>query len=150
VRIREFESEIWLPRPLEEVFAFFSDAANLNAITPAWLNFRMVTASPIQMRVGTLIDYRMRLRGVPVSWRTRIKVWEPPHRFVDEQLRGPYRLWRHTHEFESKDGGTVARDRVCYAVPFDFIAHPLFVGRDLERIFAYRQEKLQALFPPER
>lgn len=147
MRIRQFKSDLWVHRPLDDVFAFFSDPANLNAITPGWVRFRMVTASPIQMREGTLIDYRMRIRGVPVSWRTRITVWDPPHRFVDEQLRGPYRLWRHEHRFEARDGGTVVGDRVRYAVPFDFIAHPLFVGRDIERIFAYRQEKLQALFP---
>jgi ligand-binding SRPBCC domain-containing protein len=146
MRIREYKSELWLPRPREEIFTFFSEAANLNAITPAWVHFRMVTASPIQMHVGTLIDYRLRLRGVPISWRTRITKWEPPFRFVDEQLRGPYRLWRHEHEFESRDGGTVARDRVRYAVPFDLIAHPLFVRRDIERIFAHRKEKLRALF----
>ena len=147
MRIREFESELWLTRPLDEVFNFFSDAANLNAITPPWLKFRMVTASPVQMRVGTLIDYRMRIRGVPVSWRTRITVWEPPYRFADEQVHGPYHFWRHQHEFESRDGGTLVRDRVRYSMPFDWIAHPLFVGRDLEKIFAYRQEKMRALFP---
>jgi len=146
MRVREYKSQLWLPRSRDEVFAFFSDAANLNAITPAWLHFRMVTASPIQMRVGTLIDYRMRIRGVPVSWRTRVTVWEPPRRFIDEQLRGPYRFWRHEHEFEAKDGGTLVHDVVRYAVPFDFIAHPLFVRRDVERIFAYRQQQLSALF----
>src|SRR5205085_11412661 len=118
----------------------------LNAITPAWLNFRMVSAAPAEMRVGTLIDYRLRIRGIPVSWRTRITAWKPPQRFVDEQLRGPYRLWRHEHEFEARDGGTLVRDRVKYAVPFDFVAHPLFVRRDIRRIFAYREEKLRALF----
>jgi ligand-binding SRPBCC domain-containing protein len=146
MRIREFQSELWLPRPREEVFAFFSDAANLNAITPPWLHFRMVTASPIDMRVGTLIDYRLRIRGIPVSWRTRVTVWEPPFRFVDEQLRGPYRFWRHEHEFESKDEGTLARDRVNYAVPFDFIAHGLLVKRDVQRIFAYREQQLRSIF----
>src|SRR4051812_10516813 len=88
MRIREFESDLWLPRSLDEVFNFFSVPANLNGITPRWLKFRMVTASPVEMRAGTLIDYRIRIRGGPVSWRTRVTVWEPPHRFVDEQLRG--------------------------------------------------------------
>ena len=146
MRIREFQSQLWLPRSRDEVFTFFSDAANLNAITPASVHFRMVTSSPVEMRAGTLIDYRMRIRGIPVSWRTRITVWEPPHRFADEQLRGPYRFWQHEHRFDSKDGGTVVRDHVRYAVPFDFIAHPLFVGRDVEKIFTYRQEQLRALF----
>jgi ligand-binding SRPBCC domain-containing protein len=148
MKIREFKSELWLPRARDEVFTFFSDAANLNAITPPRLNFRMVTAAPIEMRAGTLIDYRMRIRGIPVSWTTRITLWEPPLRFADEQLRGPYRFWRHEHEFESKDDGTLVRDRVTYAVPFDFIAHGLLVKRDVQRIFAYRQDKLRSLFLP--
>jgi len=148
MRIREFKSELWLRRPREEVFSFFSDAGNLNAITPAWVHFRMVTAGPIHMREGTLIDYRMRIRGVPVSWRTKITLWDPPHAFIDEQVHGPYRLWKHEHLFESRDGGTLVRDYVRYAVPFDFLAHPLFVGRDVRRIFAHREEKLHELFPP--
>jgi len=146
MRIREFKSKLWLPRSLEEIFAFFSDAANLNAITPPWLHFRMVTASPIKMRVGTLIDYRLRIRGIPVSWTTRITVWQPPHLFVDEQLRGPYRFWRHRHEFESKGNGTLVKDLVNYAVPFDFIAHGLLVKRDVRRIFAYREQQLRSVF----
>jgi ligand-binding SRPBCC domain-containing protein len=149
MRIREFTSEIWLPRPLEEVFAFFSDAANLNVITPPWLNFRLETTPPIKMRVGALIDYRLRIHGIPIRWRTRITFWEPPHRFVDEQLRGPYRLWEHQHEFEAKNDGTIVRDRVRYAVPFDFIAYRLMVRRDVERIFSYRQKSLVELFGTE-
>lgn len=147
MRIREFESELWLPRSRDQIFAFFSDPANLNAITPPWLNFRMVTASPIEMRVGTLIDYRLRVRGIPVSWRSKITIWEPPFRFVDEQLRGPYRFWRHEHSFGTKDDGTLVKDCVRYAVPFDFLVHGLLVRRDVERIFAYRKEQLRALFP---
>jgi ligand-binding SRPBCC domain-containing protein len=146
MRVRKFESELWLPRPLEEVFKFFSDAANLDALTPPWLNFRIVTPSPIAMHAGALIDYRLRVRAIPIRWRTRITEWSPPHRFVDEQLRGPYRLWHHEHEFESKDGGTLVRDRVRYAVWFDLIVHRFLVRPDIERIFAYRQQKLRELF----
>lgn len=146
MRIREFKSELWLPRPRDQIFAFFSDAANLNAITPPWLHFRMVTASPIQMRVGTLIDYRLRIRSIPVSWRTKVTLWEPPVRFADEQERGPYTFWRHQHEFESKDDGTLVRDTVNYAIPFDFISHGLLVKRDVQRIFTYREEKLREIF----
>ena len=98
------------------------------------------------MRVGALIDYKLRIRGVPIRWRTKISAWEPPMRFVDEQIRGPYRLWVHEHTFEERDGGTIVRDHVRYAVPFDFLAHPLLVRRDVERIFAYRAERLRELF----
>lgn len=134
---------MWLPRLPEEVFAFFGDARNLNAITPPWLHFQIVTPRPIEMRAGTLIDYRLRVRGLPLRWRTRIREWQPPYCFVDEQLRGPYREWIHKHTFEARDGGTLARDHVRYAVPFDFIVHPLFVRSDIERIFAFRQQALQ-------
>ncbi len=146
MRVREFRSALWLPKPREEVFAFFSAPANLDAITPPWLNFRTVTAGPIEMRQGALIDYKLRIRGIPVRWRTKITAWEPPVRFVDEQTRGPYRLWIHEHTFEETNGGTLMRDRVRYAVPFDFVAHPLLVRRDVERIFAYRTACLQRRF----
>lgn len=146
MRLREYRAELWLPVPPEELFPFFAEAANLDAITPPWLHFRIVTPQPIDMREGTLIDYRLRVRGLPCRWRTLISRWDPPHEFTDEQLRGPYRRWVHTHTFEARDGGTVARDRVEYAVPFDCIAHPLFVRRDIENIFAYRQAALRARF----
>jgi hypothetical protein len=146
VKIREFKSELWLPRPREEVFAFFADAQNLDAITPAWLRFRTVTPGPLTLMAGTLIDYKLRIHGLPVRWRTRIAEWEPPVRFVDEQVRGPYRLWIHEHQFEARDGGTLVRDHVRYAVPFDFAVHALFVGRDVERIFAYRSQRLLERF----
>lgn len=144
--IREFTTELWLPLPPEQVFPFFGDAANLDAITPPWVNFRILTPLPIVMRAGTLIDYQLRVHGFPLHWRTRINAWQPPHRFVDEQLRGPYRQWIHEHTFEPRNGGTLARDRVRYAVPLDFLTHRLFVRRDLERIFAFRQEALRRRF----
>ena len=142
----EFRSEIWLPHPIEEMFAFFADPGNLDSITPAWLNFRMVTPGPIEMRVGTLLDYRLRIRGFPVRWRSRIIAWEPPHRFVDEQIRGPYRLWIHEHNFELRNAGTLVRDYVRYAVPFDWVLHKLVVRPDVERIFADRSESLRRRF----
>lgn len=148
MRPREFQCELWLPRPPEEVFPFFADAANLDAITPPWLHFRIVTPPPIVMREGTLIDYRLRVRGVPVRWRARISVWQPPHRFVDEQIRGPYRRWVHEHLFEPRDGGTVARDEVRYVAPLDCIVHSLFVRRDIEQIFQFRAEVLRERFSP--
>ncbi len=146
MRVREFHSELWLPLPPEQLFPFFADAGNLDALTPPWLQFHIVTPQPIEMRVGTLIDYKLRVRGLPLRWRTLIKEWQPPHYFADEQVRGPYRQWVHTHTFEPHDGGTLARDAVRYAVPFDFVAHPLFVRRDIEKIFAFRQEALRAKF----
>ena len=131
-------------RPADRAaFAFHADAFNLEAITPPWLGFRIVTPGPIEMGAGTLIDYRLRLHRVPVRWRTRIEAWEPPRRFVDAQLKGPYSLWEHTHSFEADGAGSVEiRDRVRYALPLGrlgVLAHSLFVRRDLERIFDYRR-----------
>jgi ligand-binding SRPBCC domain-containing protein len=146
VKSHVFTSELWLPVLPEEVFPFFADAANLEAITPPWVNFRIVTPQPVRMGVGALIDYRLRVRGLPMRWRTLISAWEPPHRFVDEQLRGPYRQWIHEHTFEAKDGGTLARDRVQYAVPFDTLVHRLWVKPDIERIFAHRERVLRERF----
>ena len=138
-----------LPRPPEAVFPFFADAGNLEAITPAWLGFRIVTPRPIEMRVGALIEYRLRLHGVPVSWLTRIEEWEPGVRFVDAQLTGPYRLWHHTHEFRAHpEGGTVMTDTVRYALPYGplgALAHRVLVRRDVERIFDYRAQAVPPL-----
>ncbi len=142
-----------IPRPLSEVFPYFADAANLEAITPPWLNFHILTPPPIDMRAGARIDYALRLRGVPVRWRTEITVWDPPHRFVDEQIRGPYRLWRHEHIFEPIDGeSTRMIDVVSYELPrvpiVSAMLHRLMVRPDLDRIFAYRaQAVLSALGP---
>ena len=144
--IHKFESELWLPLPPGELFPFFADAANLDAITPPWLHFRIVTPPPIEMKAGALIDYRLRVHGLPLAWRTRINEWQPPYRFVDEQIRGPYRQWIHEHTFEARDGGTLARDRVRYAVPFDFLAHRWLVRPDIERIFRFRAEALRRRF----
>jgi ligand-binding SRPBCC domain-containing protein len=146
MKIREFQTELWLPLPPEEVFAFFADAGNLDAITPPWLHFHIVTPQPIAMRAGTLIDYRLRVHGLPLRWRTRINVWQRPHRFVDEQLRGPYRRWIHEHTFEPHDGGTLARDHLRYAVPFDWLTHRWFVLPDVEKIFQFRAEALRRRF----
>jgi len=145
-RAFEFNQSLWLPIPPAELFPFFADAHNLESITPPWLRFRVLTAAPIVMGEGTLIDYRLRLHGMPIRWRTRISVWEPPYRFVDEQLRGPYRAWIHTHTFEPLDRGTLCRDRVEYAVPGGTLIHDLFVKRQVQRIFQYRREFLRTRF----
>lgn len=146
MKIFIFESELQLARPVSEVFPFFADARNLQALTPDWLNFEVLTPGPVELRVGALIDYRLRVHGLPLRWRTHIKVWEPPHRFVDEQLRGPYRQWIHEHTFAERNGGTLARDVVHYAVPGGALINRLFVRRDVERIFAFRREQLWARF----
>ncbi len=130
--------------PIEQAFAFYGDALNLEPLTPPWLHFRVTTPGPIVMRAGTLLDYRLKLHGVPVRWQTRIETWEPPARFVDIQARGPYSLWEHTHLFERDgEGATISQDRVRYEIPLGplgEIAHRLFVRRDLARIFDYRGE----------
>ncbi|MGE5636503.1 MAG: SRPBCC family protein [Nocardioidaceae bacterium] len=152
IHLLERRHEVGLPR--ERAFDFYGDALNLEAITPPWLAFEVTTPAPLAMRAGTIIDYRLRLHGVRVRWRTRIEVWEPPARFVDVQVKGPYALWEHTHLFEAAgDGATVIRDRVRYALPFGSLgalAHRAFVRRDLERIFDYRREAVAARMTPAR
>lgn len=135
---RVFTAFQWVPSPLERTFAFFSDAHNLERITPPFVNFRVLTAPPIEMRVGTLIDYRLRLHGIPLRWRSEITHWDPPRRFIDEQRRGPYRKWIHEHRFEAEDGGTRVEDHVTYAVPGGALIDRWFVRPDLKRIFEYR------------
>lgn len=142
------ETSIRLPRPREEVFAFFADAANLDLLTPRRLRFEVLTPLPIVMRPGTRIEYRLRLHGVPVQWQSEITVWEPPERFVDEQRRGPYRRWVHEHRFREADGETEVSDRVEYACPGGALIHWLFVARDLRRIFRYRGTQLAEFFTP--
>ena len=139
-------SEIRLPKPLEEVFAFFADARNLERLTPPWLRFEVLTRGPLVMRPGTLIDYRIRLHGLPVRWQSEITVWEPPFRFADEQRRGPYRLWNHQHLFRSEGQSTIAEDKVEYAVLGGSLVNRFFVAPDLDRIFAYRRQKLVEIF----
>jgi ligand-binding SRPBCC domain-containing protein len=134
-----------LPGDPDAVFGFFADAFNLEAITPPWLRFRVVTPGPIRMAPGTLIEYRLRLHGVPVRWLTRIEIWEPGARFADVQVRGPYRSWHHTHSFARHPGGTLVRDTVRYELPFGpagRLAHAVFVRRDLDRIFDFRHDEV--------
>ncbi len=143
------EREQRLPGSPDEVFGFFADAGNLEAITPPSLRFEIVTPRPIEMRPGALIEYRLRLRGLPISWLTRIEEWEPGVRFADMQLRGPYALWHHTHLFEPDGaGGTIMRDVVRYALPggpLGAIPHALFVRRELDAIFDFRYRRVPEL-----
>lgn len=135
-----------------EVFAFFADAMNLERITPPWLGFELLGAPPDVMRTGARIQYRLALHGLPLRWLTEITQWDPPHRFVDLQLRGPYRLWHHTHSFEPAGDGVLMRDVVRYALPLGplgELAHAAFVRRDVARIFDYRQRTVARIFEPE-
>jgi len=149
MKVHLFETEQILGAPIDRVFAFFSDAGTLEAITPAFLRFRVVTPLPVPMHEGTLIRYRLSLHGVPMEWLTRIDEWRPGRSFVDRQLRGPYALWVHRHTFEPHPRGTLVRDRVDYALPLDPLsrpAHPWFVRPQVERIFAHRRGVLARLF----
>jgi ligand-binding SRPBCC domain-containing protein len=141
-----FHTEQLLAADIEEVFGFFADARNLEALTPGWLHFRILTPDPIVMRVGTRIDYRLRLHGLPLAWQSEITAWDPPHRFVDEQRRGPYRRWVHEHVFEAAGRLTRVRDRVVYAVAGGRLVARLLVAPDLRRIFAYRAARLEERF----
>jgi len=148
MRERVLRREQVLDVPIEEAFEFFARAENLEAITPPLLRFRIVS-DPVEMRVGALIRYRLRLRGAPVSWLTRIEEWDPPHGFVDRQLKGPYALWHHTHTFEPLDGGrTRMVDLVRYGQrlgPLGSLAEHLLVRRDIEGIFDFRRDSIPAL-----
>lgn len=145
-------AEQTLPGSPEDVFPFFSDALNLEQITPLWLRFRVLTPGPIEVGEGTLIDYRLQLHGVPLWWHTRITGWDPPHRFSDEQISGPYRVWKHLHTFEPLEAGrTLARDRVEYRIrggrAAQALAQRVLVERDLRAIFEYRRRRLAEIFP---
>jgi len=142
----ELATAIVVSAPLDEAFSFFANAENLEQLTPPWVNFRIVTSTPIVMGEGVEIDYRISLRGLPMPWRTRIDVWEPGQRFVDRQLAGPYRWWRHEHLFRSHPSGTEIIDRVTYLPRVRALSSGM-VRRDVERIFAYRRSTLSQLFP---
>ena len=134
-----------ISRPIADVFDFFADATNLEALTPASLRFRIITPGPIEMRRGTTIDYRLRIHGVPTRWRSEISIWQPPYRFVDVQLRGPYRFWNHEHAFREDAAGTLISDHVHYRAPGGRLVNRLLVARDLEKIFRYRQARMVEL-----
>ncbi len=157
-------------QPIEKVFEFFADATNLEILTPHWLHFKIISALPINMGTGTLIDYKLKVKGLPISWRSEILDWNPPFIFVDRQIKGPYEMWVHTHTFTEINNGTLVDDEVVYKIPGDGLIEQCFrnrwsiirmggrflkavtfsvaliVRRDLEKIFDYRTRKLQKYF----
>jgi ligand-binding SRPBCC domain-containing protein len=139
-------TSLFLSRARERVFPFFADVQNLEIITPSWLRFKIVTPLPVLMRAGALVEYRLRLHGIPVRWKSEITAWDPPRRFVDEQRRGPYRAWIHEHSFEECPGGCMAHDYVRYLVPGGRLVNFVFVQRDVERIFRFRARVMRKIF----
>ncbi|HEY3771929.1 MAG TPA: SRPBCC family protein [Solirubrobacteraceae bacterium] len=150
--VHRLERRQFVARPVGEVFAFFAEAGNLERITPPWLSFRVLTPEPVQMAVGTLIDYRLRLHGVPLGWSSQIEVWEPDRQFVDRAVRGPFSLWHHRHRFSASGEGTIVSDEVHYAPPLGAlgeIAERLVVARDLDRIFVHRRQAVARILEDE-
>lgn len=149
MKVHLLTAEQEVAAPLDQVFPFFATPENLERITPPQLNMGMLTPSPIEMRQGALFDYVIKTRGVPMRWTTYITVYDPPHKFVDVQLKGPYSYWHHTHTFEATEKGTLLKDEVRYMLPLGplgAIAHALFIRRDLEKIFAFRKKFIEEMF----
>jgi ligand-binding SRPBCC domain-containing protein len=149
LRIHLFERRQRLPVEPAEAFEFFAEAGNLERITPPWLHFRLLEPRPVELGQGTLLHYRLRLRGIPIRWVTRIEEWHPGEGFTDLQLRGPYRHWHHTHSFEPDPEGTVMTDTVRYAMragPLGELARRGLVTRDLARIFDFRRDAIAGFF----
>jgi uncharacterized protein len=141
--------EQWLPVPRAEVWPFFSSEENLERITPQFLQFKVLGKSTEQLQAGSLIDYKLKLKGLPLKWRTRIEEWQPGHEFVDTQLKGPYRTWHHRHRFSDLGGGTLAQDRIRLMLPLGLLGRTLaltFVLSDVDKIFAYRSKVLNEIF----
>lgn len=143
--VYQLETKLWLPVNRTSVFELFSDAFKLEELTPSFLSFRVVTPEPIDMKLGRLIDYRLRFHRLPIRWRTEITEWKPPFRFEDSQIRGPYSMWIHSHTFEESGSGTLVQDVVRYSVPGGALIHSLLVRRDLRQIFEYRFAQLPGL-----
>jgi ligand-binding SRPBCC domain-containing protein len=153
LKFHTLRREQWIPRPIDEVFAFFADARNLEDITPPWLGFQVLAMDSDSLSEGTEICYRLRLHGIPIHWRTVILQWKVPYRFIDVQISGPYKLWHHTHRFEAYEGRTKMIDVVRYTLPLGVlgrIVHAWKVRGDLRRIFDYRSQRIHELFPEQR
>lgn len=148
-RDRCFRSVQVVPRPLPEVFEFFCNEKNLEILTPPWLHFKVLSKSTPRIETGTLIDYRLRIHGVPVQWQSEILEWEAGKKFVDHQTKGPYAKWHHTHLFRDQGQQTEMVDEVIYRVPMGWVGQVFagpFVSRDIERIFNYRRKKVEEIF----
>lgn len=146
-RIRHLHRELWVPLPLDTVFGFFSNPANLELVTPPWVGFRILTKLPFEMKTGAVLDYAIRVHGIPLRWRSEITEWQPPFKFADVQLKGPYAVWHHEHRFEARHGGTLVTDEVQYAIPFSWMPGSQWVEKflvtpDVEKIFAHRRGAL--------
>ena len=147
--LHAFSTEQFLPYSLERVFGFFKKPENLNQVTPKNLGFKILTPSPIKMEKGTVIDYTIRLYGVPMHWKTVIAEYDPPHFFTDTQVKGPYQVWIHTHRFVAQNGGTLMIDDLQYAIPLGCLgelARAMFVKKEIERIFEYRKKVIKQIF----
>lgn len=142
-------AEQYIPLKLERVFPFFADANNLEKITPKFLNFKIRNINSSQMGLNTLIEYTLEVHKIPIEWKTKIQKWNPPHEFVDRQLKGPYKLWLHTHKFENLANGTLMTDIILYQLPFGYLGwlggHKL-VNLDLQKIFDFRRKQIDSLF----
>ena len=149
MKLYTLDSIQFINKPIEDVFEFFSNPDNLSVITPPKLGFKILTPTPIKMSVGRLIDYKIYLMGIPIHWRTLITNFDPPHTFIDQQIKGPYTIWHHTHTFQKVDGGVEIKDRVVYSIPFSIlgrILNFLWIRKDLENIFNYRKKVIDELF----
>ena len=150
MKLYTFKKEQKISKSIIDVFDFFSKPENLSVITPNKMDFRILTPSPIEMKEGTLIDYTVKIMSFPIRWRTLITKYDPPSMFIDQQLKGPYSMWHHTHLFEKiNDNETLIKDVILYAVPFSFIGsitHSLYIKRDLEKIFDYRSQEIKRIF----
>jgi ligand-binding SRPBCC domain-containing protein len=145
----EIITKQYINKPLDVVFQFFSKPENLEMITPESLSFNILTPISIRMETGSLIDYTIRLFGIPIHWRTLISDYEPPFRFVDQQIKGPYTFWHHTHTFQAVEGGVEIIDKVKYSLPLGWLgtlAHSIWVRKDLEKIFKHRKTVIQNYF----
>ena len=150
MKLYTLKKEQIIPRNILDVFGFFSKPENLSVITPSKMGFKILTPSPIEMKEGALIDYTVKIIGLPIRWTTLITKYDPPNLFIDQQLKGPYSMWHHTHNFKKlNDNETLIEDIVIYSVPYSFIGgliHSLYIKRDLEKIFSYRSKKIKEIF----